>query len=72
MISLALYLIALFFIGVGSAIATYHVLRYRDPHDASGVVLVVYYLVAFVVLVGTAFMINWSELLASTPVVFGN
>lgn len=68
MIPLLLYIIALFFIGLGNALATYHILRYRDPDDLSGVILVVYYIVVILVLVGTAFFINWSEVFGGLPV----
>lgn len=62
MIALVLFIVALFFLGIGNAVVTYHILRYRDPDDISGVVLVVYYLIVSIILIGTAFLINWSDL----------
>lgn len=62
MTAVALYLAALFFIGLGNAVATYHILRYRDPDDLSAVVLVAYFIVVFIILVLTAFLVDWSEL----------
>lgn len=62
---LILYVIALFFIGLGNAIVTYHILRYRDPDDISGVALVIYHLILLVVVVGTAILLDWQSFLAS-------
>ncbi len=55
------YIVALFLIGIGNAVVTYHILRYRDRDDISGGVLVVYYIFALAVVVGTALLINWSQ-----------
>lgn len=62
MIALALYITALFFIGIGSAVASYHILRYRDPDDISAAILVIYYALTGLILIATAFLINWQEL----------
>lgn len=62
MTAVALYLAALFFIGLGNAVATYHILRYRDPDDLSAVVLVAYFILVFIILVLTAFLVDWTEL----------
>lgn len=64
MLALLIYLIALFFLGVGNAVITYHILRYRDPGDLSGTVLAVYYGFVIAILVSTALLVDWS-------VVFG-
>jgi hypothetical protein len=61
-IALILYIVALFFLGIGNAVITYHILRYRDPDDISGIVLVVYYILTVIVLLGTAFLIDWNQI----------
>ena len=61
-IALIIYIVALFFLGIGNAVITYHILRYRDDDDISGVVLVIYYILTVVVLLGTAFLIDWNQI----------
>lgn len=61
-IALALYIIALFFIGIGNAVTIYHILRYRDADDISGIVLVIYLALAMVIVVGTAILIDWRSI----------
>lgn len=68
MIALFLYITALFFIGIGNAIATYHILRYRDPNDASLTVLTLYYVAVGTVIVFTAFGLDWSQLFTGNPI----
>jgi len=63
MIALLIYVAVLFLLGLGNAIVTYHILRYRDDHDIAGIVLAIYYLLAFVILVSTAFLVDFNELL---------
>lgn len=63
MIALLIYIAVLFLLGLGNAVVTYHILRYRDPNDISLVVLIIYYILAAVILVGTAFLIDLNELL---------
>lgn len=60
--ALVIYVIALFFLGIGNAIVIYHILRYRDPDDASGLVLIVYLILAFVIIVGTALFLRWTDI----------
>lgn len=62
LIALALYVFALFLLGIGNAVITYHILRYRDSGDISGVILIIYYVLTISVLLGTAFLLDWSEL----------
>lgn len=62
MIAIFIYLIALFFLGIGNAVATYHILRYRDPNDASLMVLSAYYIFIAIVLIITAFSVDWTAL----------
>ncbi len=62
MIAVAVYLIALFFIGLGSAIVTYHILRYRDANDISLLVLVVYYALIVLILIATTSLYDWPTL----------
>lgn len=64
MIALAIYIVALFFLGLGNAVATYHILRYRDSGDLSGIVLAVYYGLVFLVIILTAVSLDWVELFA--------
>ncbi len=61
MIALTLYLIALFFLGLGNAAIVYHILRYRDSDDASGTILFVYCVLVFVILTGTALFFHWQD-----------
>lgn len=61
-IALILYVVALFLLGIGNAVVTYHILRYRDADDISGVVLVVYYVLTVIVLLGTALLIDWNQI----------
>lgn len=60
MITIFAYLIALFMLGIGNAVATYHILRYRDRQDSSLTVLVGYYALVIVILIITALAIDWS------------
>lgn len=62
MIAVLLYIVALFFIGIGNAVATYHILRYRDPDDLSGIILILYYALVLAILIGTAISVDWMEL----------
>lgn len=64
MIGLVIYLIALFFIGLGSAIVTYHILRYRDANDISLLVLVIYYALIVLILIATTTLYDWPTLLS--------
>ena len=61
-IVLIIYLFALFFLGLGNAVVTYHILRYRDPDDASGAVLFVYFIIVFIIVIGTALLVNWQTI----------
>lgn len=63
MIALLAYVVVLFLLGLGNAVVTYHILRYRDDHDIAGIVLAIYYLLALVILVATAFLIDFNQLL---------
>jgi hypothetical protein len=63
-IAAAIYLVVLFFLGLGNAVITYHLLRYRDAGDASVAVLVAYYVAVGIIIVGTALLVDWSEILS--------
>jgi hypothetical protein len=67
MIILAIYTFFLFLFGLGTAVVTYHILRYRDPDDISGIVLGIYYVLVIVIVVGTALMIDWQRLFTVAP-----
>lgn len=63
LVILAFYLFALFLLGLGNAVVVYHILRYRDPDDASGFVLLFYGILVVIVLASTALLISWQELI---------
>lgn len=67
MIILVIYLFFLFLFGLGTAVVTYHILRYRDSDDISGIVLAVYYILVFIVVIATALFVDWQRLFAITP-----
>ena len=62
MTAIILYIIALFFLGIGSAVVTYHMLRYRDPDDATGFVLVTYYALVLAILIATVLLLDYNSL----------
>ncbi len=62
MIALGIYTLVLFIIGIMSAVVTYFMLLYRDPHDIVAAVLVIYYLLVITILVGTAISLNYANL----------
>jgi hypothetical protein len=70
MILILVYTVALFFLGLGNAVITYHILRYRDAGDASGVVLTVYYVLVFTVLFLTAISLDWTNLTTISTLTF--
>lgn len=63
MIAIVIYIIVLFLLGLGNAVVTYHILRYRDDQDISASVLIIYYILAVMVLIATAFLVDFNELL---------
>jgi hypothetical protein len=65
MFAFIVYVIGLFLLSIANAVVTYHILRYRDPDDASGVVLVVYYIVVALVLIVTLFAIDGRAIFSS-------
>ncbi len=69
LLAIAIYVVALFFLGLGNAIIYYHILRYRDPEDISGFVLAVYTVLVLGIVIGTALLINWNTVFAA-PVNF--
>jgi hypothetical protein len=70
MVLLALYSFFLFIFGLGTAVVTYHILRYRDPDDISGVVLAIYYIIVFIIVIGTALLVDWPQLFSTTSGLF--
>ncbi len=70
MIAILLYLAALFLLGVGNAVIAYHILRYRDPDDISLTVLIFYFAVIVLILLGTLLFVDWQELLNRMPFSF--
>lgn len=62
MILFIAYSFFLLLFGLGTAVVTYHILRYRDRDDISGVVLAIYYFVVFAIVIGTAVLIDWQQL----------
>lgn len=61
-LALVLYLIAIFLLAIGNAVVIYHIVRYRDPGDASSPVLLGYLVLVIIILVATLFGIDWSSI----------
>lgn len=62
MTALIAYIIALFFLGIGNAVITYHVIRYRDPGDIAGFLLTFYYALVITILISTALLVDWQQI----------
>ncbi len=62
LIAVLLYLVSLFFLGIGNAVVIYHILRYRDADDNSGIVLIIYLILVVLVMIGTAVLVDWGQL----------
>lgn len=67
---IALYLLFLLIFGIGTSVVTYHILKYRDQGDISGVVLAIYFILATIIIVGTAILVDWPTLFSSTIGLF--
>lgn len=70
MIALLVYLVFLFFLGIGAAVVSYHILRYRDADDASGIILAAYFIVSIGILVGTALLLDYQTLFTPINTIF--
>jgi hypothetical protein len=66
MLAFIAYIVVLFLLSIANAVVAYHILRYRDPDDASGVVLVAYFVLVAIVLIITLFAIDVREVF--TPI----